>query len=71
MSVAIGTGSPPRLGAPVALFQTHINAMTRDALQHFRFDVSLDGQRIITVASPEPEAATPWTVVTNWTAGRR
>ena len=71
MSVAIGAGSPPRLGTPVALFQTHINAMTRDALQHFRFDVSLDGQRIITLASPEPETATPWTVVINWTAGLR
>jgi hypothetical protein len=69
--VAIGAGSSPRLGTPEALFQTHVNATTRDALLHFRFDVSHDGQRIITSAAPDPEATTPWTVVTNWTAGLR
>jgi dipeptidyl aminopeptidase/acylaminoacyl peptidase len=71
MSVAVGAGSPPRLGTPVPLFQTYIDAKTRDALEHFDYDVSADGQRIVTLASPEPEAITPWTVVTNWTAELR
>ena len=69
MGVTVSAGSPPRLGTPVALFQTHIDARTRDALQHFDYDVSPDGRRIITLASPEPEAGTPWTVVINWPAG--
>jgi eukaryotic-like serine/threonine-protein kinase len=69
MSVAVSRDkAAPRLGPPVALFQTHIDARTRDALQHFDYDVTSDGQRIITLASAEPEAITPWTVVINWPA---
>jgi Tol biopolymer transport system component len=68
MSVAVGKGAVPRLGAPVGLFQTHIDARSRDALQHFDYDVSPDGQRIVTLAAPEIESVTPWTVVINWPA---
>ena len=69
MSVAVVTGPVSRLAAPVTLFQTHIDARSRDAMQHFDYDVSADGQRIITLAAPEAEAVTPWTVVINWPSG--
>jgi Tol biopolymer transport system component len=68
MSATVGPGTLPRLSAPVALFQTHIDARSGDALQHFDYDISSDGQRIITLAAPEVEAVTPWTVVINWPA---
>ena len=69
MGAAVAAGAMPRVGAPVALFQTHVDARSRDALLHFDYDVSADGQRIITLAGPETEAVTPWTVVINWPAG--
>ena len=69
MGAAVAAGAIPRVGAPVALFQTHVDARSRDALVHFDYDVSADGQRIITLAGPETEAVTPWTVVINWPAG--
>jgi hypothetical protein len=69
MSVSVEvTTSRLRLTPPRALFQTHIDATTRDALQHFSYDVSLDAQRFLTLRSPAPESVTAWTVVTNWTA---
>ena len=68
MSVSIELTSPPRLTPPKALFQTYIDATMRDALQHFDYDLSLDGQRFLTLRSAAPEVVTPWTVVTNWTA---
>ena len=52
MSVSIELTSPPRLTTPKPLFQTYIDATTRDALQHFNYDVSLDGQRFLTLRWP-------------------
>ena len=69
MGAAVAPGAMPRVGAPVALFQTHVTREAGTRCVHFDYDVSADGQRIITLAGPETEAVTPWTVVINWPAG--
>ena len=65
MAAAVkGDGTGFEVGAVQALFQTRASTGKRSP-----YDVSADGQRFLINTAPRQEAATPITVVLNWTAG--
>ncbi|HYM09412.1 MAG TPA: hypothetical protein VEU62_01700, partial [Bryobacterales bacterium] len=66
MAVEVKPGAKLQLGAPRALFDTHIRftSVTRN-----HYAVTADGQRFLLNLPLEDTAASPITVVVNWAAG--
>jgi hypothetical protein len=64
-------GAPPRVLAPVPLFQTQISGGVVPGANRQQYAVSADGQQfVMSIRQADAEAASPITVVLNWKPGR-